>query len=77
MSTAGGYHDECGGYHEYSGGCSVHWGDTMMSVGGYLEYTGGCSVHWDFHTNSIVFPMTSPHIYHDISRCTHDIPPVY
>ena len=40
-------------------------------------YTGGCSVHWGFHTNSIVFPMTFPHIYHDIPRCTHDIAPVY
>ena len=54
--------------------------DTMMSVGGYHEYTRGCSVHWGIHTNSIVFPMTSPHISdilqctHDIPHCTHDIP---
>ena len=47
-------------------------GDTMMSVGdimstlGDVQYTGGCSVHWGFHTNSVVFPMTFPHIYHDI-----------
>ena len=25
----------------------------------------GCSVHWSFHINSIVFPMTFPHIYHE------------
>ena len=45
-------------------------GDSMMSVGGYHEYTGGCSVHWGFHTNSVVFPLTFPNIY-------HDIPPLY
>ena len=76
-----------GGYHENTGECSVQWGDTMstlgdtmMSVGGYHEYTRGCSVQWGFHTNSIVFAMTLPHIYHDIPQCTehpqctHDIP---
>ena len=52
-------------------------GDTVMSVGGYHEYTWGCSVHWDFHTNSVVFPMIFPHIYHDTPQCTHDIPTLY
>ena len=47
------------GYHEYSGGYHDE-------CGGYHEYTRGCSVHWGFHTNSIVFPMTFSHIYHDI-----------
>ena len=41
-----------GGYHDECGGCH--------------EYTGGCSVHWGFHTNSVVFPMTFLHIYHDM-----------
>ena len=56
-------------------------GDTMMSEGGYQDECGGyheyagwfqylCSVHRVFHTNSIVFPMTFPHIYHSIPRCT-------
>ena len=54
----------------------------MTSVGRYLEYTGGCSVHWGFHTDSVVFPMTFPNIYHDIPRCTEHpslycTPPVY
>ena len=55
----GGYHDECEGYHDE---CR----DTMSTLGcgGYHEYTGGCLVHWAFHTNSIVFPMTFPDIYH-------------
>ena len=48
---------------QYSGGYHNEYG-------GYHEYTEGCSVHWGFHTNSIVFPMTFPHIY-------HDIPPIY
>ena len=49
---------------------------------GNYECTKGCSVHWGFHTNSIVFPITFPHIYHDIPQCTehsqcaHDIPTV-
>ena len=42
----------------------------MISVGGYHGYTGGCSVHWGFDTNSVVFPMTFPHIHYDIPRCT-------
>ena len=54
MSTAGVFRTP-GRYHEYTGG--------------YHEYTGGCSVHWGFHTNSVVFPMTFPHIYHDIPQC--------
>ena len=64
-------------------------GDTMSTLegyhdecGGYHEYTRGCSVHWGFHTNSVVFPMTFPHVYHDIPQCTHisqctEHPPVY
>ena len=55
-------------------GCSVHWEIPLVQwdeCGGYHEYTAGCSVHWGFHTNSIVFPMTFPHIYHDIPQCTH------
>ena len=69
MSTARGV--QCaGGYYEYSGE------DTMMSVGGYHEYTGRCSVYCCFHANSIVFPMTFPHIYYDIFQCTEH-PPVY
>ena len=64
-------------------------GDTIEYTGGlqytrgYHEYTGECSVSWGFHTNSIVFPMTFPHIYHDIPRvlmicpwCTEH-PPLY
>ena len=56
----------------------------MSTAGGYDDECGeislvhrGSSVHWDFHTNSIVFPMTFPHIYHDIPWCIHDIPSVY
>ena len=45
-----------------------------MNVGEYHEYARGCSVHWGFHTNSIVFPMTFPHIYHDIPPCTENLP---
>ena len=55
-------------------GVSSTVGDTMMSVGGYHEYTGGCSVHWDFHTNSVVFPMTVPTFIMISLQCTHDIP---
>ena len=40
------------------------WG--VQYTGVYHEYTRGCSVHWGFHTNSVVLPMTFPHIYHDI-----------
>ena len=61
---------------------------SVQCTGGYHEYTGGCSVHWGFHTNSIVFPMTSPHIMISPSvlmispRCTEHpplccTPPVY
>ena len=46
-------------------GVFITLGDTMMSVGAYHEYTRRCSVHGGFYTNSIVFPMTFPHIYHD------------
>ena len=66
MSTARRYNDDCGGYHEYSEWVFSTMGDTMMSMEGYHEYTRGCSGHWSFHTNSIVFPMTFLHIYHDI-----------
>ena len=65
VQYTGGYHEYTGGI-QYSGGYHSTAGDTMMSVGGYHEYTRGCSVHWGFHTNSIVFPMTFLHIYHDI-----------
>ena len=66
-----------GGYHEYT----VHQRDTMSTsmryhdeCEGYHEYKGGCSVHRGFHTNFIVFPMTLPHINHDIpSVYTHGI----
>ena len=34
--------------------------------------SGGCSVYWVFHTNSVVFRMTFPNIYHVIPRCTRD-----
>ena len=70
----------CGGYHEpsggvqYTGGYHEYTGGYHDECGGYLEHTGGCLVHWGFHTNSIVFPMTFPHIYHDTPRYTHDIP---
>ena len=86
---SGGYHEYTGrcsvqwGYHEYSGGFST-LGETMSTLGGYHdeyggyhEYTRGYSVHWGFHTNSVVFPMTFPHIFHNILQCTHDILPVY
>ena len=59
MSTPGGA-QYTGGYHD--------------ECRGYHEYSEECSVHWGFHTNSIVFPMTFPNIYHDIPQCTHDIP---
>ena len=80
---------------QYTEECSVHWGCSvqwMISLstpggvqysGVYHEYTRGCSVHWGFHTNSVVFPMTFPHIYHDIplvhSWClpVYWTPPVY
>ena len=62
FSTLGGHHEYTGGYHD--------------ECGGYHVYTAGCSVHWSFHTNSVVFPMTFRHIYHDIPQCTHDIPTV-
>ena len=51
----GGYRDECGGYHEYTGK-------------GDVSYTGG--IPRGFHTNSVVFPMIFPRIYHDILRST-------
>ena len=54
MSTLGGYHDEYGGYHEYSGGVQ----DTGVSI----------QIQLFFHSSSIVFPMTFPHINHDISQ---------
>ena len=44
-------------------------GDTMMSVGDIMS-TPGDVQHWGFITNSVVFPMTFPHIY-------HDSPPLY
>ena len=83
MSTAGAV--------QYSGEIPwVHWGIPWWvwriswvhrgyhnACGGYHEYTGGYSVHWGFHTNSVVFLMTFPHIYHDIPQCTHGIPQVY
>ena len=50
---------------EYAGGVQ-YTGGYHDECGGYNEYTGGCSVHWGFHTNSVVFPMTFPQIYHDI-----------
>ena len=62
-----------------------HTGGYYDECGGYHEFIGGCSVHWGFHTSSIVFPMTFPHIYHDIPpsrvlmilcQCTEH-PPVY
>ena len=75
ISTVGGV-QYTGGYHD--------------ECGGYHEYTRGSLVHWGFHTNSIVFPMTFPHIYHDIPhvlmtspqctehpQCTHDILQLY
>ena len=49
-----------GAYHDECG--------DIMSTPGDVQYTGV-----RFHTNSIVFPMTFPHIYHDPPRCTHDI----
>ena len=49
-------------------------GDTITSVRGYHEYNGGCSVHRCFFTNSIVLPMTLPHIYYDI-LLVYCIPP--
>ena len=39
----------------------------MSTLGAYHEYTGRRSVHWGFHTNSIAFPVTFPHIYHWVS----------
>ena len=51
MSTAGVF-STLGGYHD--------------ECGRYHEYTRACSENWGFHTNSIVFPMTFPHIYHDL-----------
>ena len=68
-----------GGCHEYSEGVQ-YTGGYHDECGGYHEHTGGCSAHWGFHTKSIVFPLTFPHIYHDIPQCTehphctHNIP---
>ena len=80
LSTPGDTMMSVGGYHEYTKGCSVHGRDTMMNMRDtmmnvgytmmsmmvYHEYTGICSLHRGFHANSIVSPMTFPHIYHDI-----------
>ena len=71
FSTSGGYHDACGGYHEYIGGCSVHRRDTVSTLGGYHEYIGVFNRNWKVFTNLL------PHMHHDISRCTHDIPLMY
>ena len=71
------------GSAQYSGGYYEHNGGYHNECGGYREYTGKSSIHWGFHTNSFVFPMIFPHIYHYIpqcthdTQCTHDIPPVY
>ena len=67
---------------EYTG-CVQYTGGYHDECGGYHEYTEGCSLHWGFHTMSIVFPMTFPHIYHDTPgvlmkspQCTEQ-PPLY
>ena len=65
MMSVGRYHEYSGGV-EYTEGYHKYTGGYQMSGRGNHEYTRECSVHWSFHTNSIVFPMTFLHIYHDI-----------
>ena len=65
-------------------GVSSTLGDTMSTLGGggvpwrvweiSWVHTGGCSVHWGFHTNSVVFLMTSPTFVMIFPWCSHDIP---
>ena len=59
---------------QYTGGYPEYTGDILQStLRAYHEYTRGCSVHLGFHTNSIIFLMAFPHIYHDIPNCTNII----
>ena len=63
-----------GGYPEYTGGCSVHRGNNISTSEGYHDECGGLFNTPGFPHKCNVFPMTFPHIYHDIPPCTHDIP---
>ena len=73
-----------GGYHEYIRGCSVHRRNTLSTLRGYHEYIRGCSVHWRdifIHVGEQLDKILSISIENsdvlNISRCTHDIPPMY
>ena len=76
MSSLGDIMSISGGYHEYIGGCSVHWG--MFSTSGF-----SVEIERFLPTCSPTCIVISPHMHHDISRCTehprctHDIPPMY
>ena len=52
-----------GGYHEYIGGCLVHRGHIMMHVGEQVN-------------KSLSISIENPDVL-NISRLTHDIPPIY
>ena len=73
----GGYHEYIGGYHEYIGGCSVHW--VMFSTSGFSieieRILSSCSptcimISPNVLMISLDVLMVSPHIHHDIPRCT-------
>ena len=77
MIHVGGYHEYIGGYHEYIGGISwVHWG--MFSTLGF-----SIEIEMFLPTCSPTCIMISPDVLniprrtHDITRCTHGIPPMY
>ena len=85
----GGNHDECGGYHEYIRGCSVHRRDIMIHVGEQLDKILSISIENsdvlniprcthdippDLLMRSPDVLMVSPHMYHDIPRCTEHPP---
>ena len=76
MSTSGVF-STSGGYHEYIGGCSVHW--VMFSTSGFsieIEMIlSSCSptcimISPNVLMISLDVLMVSPHIHHDIPRCT-------
>ena len=70
-----------GGYHEYirgiswvHRGCSVHWGKSWCMWGSKLVRTFQFLLKTSMYWTSPDVLMISPHLHHDIPRCTHGIP---
>ena len=57
--------------------CSVHRGDTMSTSGDIMMHVGeqvDKSLSISIENSDL---LNIPTFTHDISRCTHDIPPMY